>query len=71
MKWGNNCGAYKLSLPLVLFVIFVVVRKLLIGSDVLMQCPPLRRASRIQSVAESIHARQINNISQITPEAIP
>ena len=44
----------------------MVVRQHLIGSQVLTLCPPLRNVSRVQTVAESRPAREIDNVLQIT-----
>ena len=44
----------------------VVVRQHLIGSDVLMLCPPLQNVSRVHAVTESRPSREIDNVLQIT-----
>ena len=44
----------------------MVVRKHLIGSQVLTLCPQLRNVSRVQAVTESRPSREIDGVLQIT-----
>ena len=45
--------------------LLVIVWHHLIGSQVLTRCPPLYNVSRVQAVAESRPAREIDDVLQI------